>query len=459
MLKKRIFPVIPSLTLFWVAFLTASILAQPLLPAPVPRPAPREPGQKSIEEVWHELEMSTFKKPTFDELGTLHEGYSFEELWEIARTNNPSIRLKSNMIAAASGGRLQAGLYPNPTLTYGGDNLGVDGEAGKHGLAISQEIVTAKKKKLDRAVASYDVSAARKEYSMECLKLQNDLKIAHYELICALLVYKVEQFSQRISTGLLDAALTLQKQGKVKTVDVLQFRTMLNSSQLTLKQAENNQRAAWQRLVSVLGTPELPYQPVRGTVVDRTPPRDWQGTWLQFQQASPQLALSRLKVEQARVYLARQEAERISNVSATFALSQDIPADNTVPFVGISVPLKIYDKNQGNIAKAKAEVAVAAREAERVTLSLHKRLADVFRDYENAKELIEVYETSIIPDSFEALRQIGEIYRAGSVTYLELYHQRQAVVTALLQYINALKMRAVAATQIDGMLLEGTLDF
>jgi hypothetical protein len=128
--------------------------------------SPRDIGQKYIEEVWDELENASFATPTFEELGTLHEGYSFDEIWEIAQHSNPSLRQKASLIAAATGQKIQAGLYPNPILSYNADNLGVNGGVGKHGLSISQTIVTAKKKKLDRTIALYDVAAAKKEYTM-----------------------------------------------------------------------------------------------------------------------------------------------------------------------------------------------------------------------------------------------------------------------------------------------------
>ncbi|MDR2756256.1 MAG: TolC family protein [Planctomycetaceae bacterium] len=458
-----------SLILILTVFGTVSISAQsvsPLLEAPllptIPQqtehPTQRSTGQKYIEEIWHELESASFVTPTFEELGTLHEGYSFEELWEIAQTYNPSLRQKANLITVATGKHLQAGLYPNPMLIYGGDNLSVNGEAGKHGLGISQEIITAKKKKLDRAIASYEVEAARKKYAMECVKLWNDLRIAHIEMLHAILACKVDEFAQNLSRDLLNVALTRQKQGKTQSVDVLQFRTMLNTSDLICKQMENNRLAAWQHLVSIIGTPDLPYQPVRGSLIDHSPTRDWQTTWTQFQQTSPQLALARLKIAQARMSLAREEADRTSNIYATFSLARDIPAESTVPFVGLSVPLKIYNRNQGNILKARAEIAVIQREIERITLLLHKQLSTIFYNHNNACELIQVYETSIIPDSFEALRQIGENYCKEKMNYLELYTQRQAVVNLLIHYIEALKTKSITSILIDGMLLEGTLD-
>jgi outer membrane protein TolC len=256
----------------------------------------------------------------------------------------------------------------------------------------------------------------------------------------------------------LRVAKTLQAEGKSKSIDVLQFQTSVNSAALIYKQTENNRNSKWQNLVSIAGMPDLPYQPVRGSLIDHSPQRNWQTTWIQFQNASPQLELAKVKIERAKSKLTREKAEQISNVNVIFSLAYDVPAKTKVPFVGIGVPLKTFDKNQGNIAKAAAEVAVTNREMDRLTLSFYKRLADVFCKYDNACELIRVYEKSIIPDSFEAMRQIGEDYCKGKMTYHELYAQRQFVVQVLLQYIEALKTKVVSTTLIDGMLLEGTLE-
>lgn len=442
-----------GLACFLMIFLTFPIFAQSGKSHAI-----RESGQKTIDEIWCEMVKKTFVNPSFDELGTLHEGYSFDELLEIAQRSNPSLYRSASKIAAAKGKRNQAGLYPNPRLSYAGDNLGVKGEVGKHGLAITQEIVTAKKQKLDRTAASYDVSAAKKEYSMTQLKLQNDLKIAHYEIIYAILICKVENFAQDLSKDLLRVAKTMHKNDNSKAIDILHFQTMLNAEAVDYKQAENNKLAKWQNLVSIVGVPDLPYQPVRGTLIDHSPQRNWQATWTQLQSVSPQLELAKIKIAQAKVYSNRAKAEQFSNIYATFSLARDIPAKANVPFVGITTPLRIYNKNQGNIARTNAEIAIANREFDCLSLRLHQKLATVFCQYENACEIINVYEKSIIPDSFEALRQIGENYCNGKMTYLDLYAQRKIVINALLKYIEALETKAISVTKIDGMIIEGVLD-
>ena len=188
---------------------------------------------------------------------------------------------------------------------------------------------------------------------------------------------------------------------------------------------------AWRQLISILGCPNWPQQAVCGSLMDEHAARDWDSTWEMMRQGSPQLDVACLKVRQAQANLTRQKAERTPNITGAFSLAQDMTADNTVPFVSISVPLKVFDRNQGNIRKAQAELAAAHREVERVLLSLYADLAEVFRTYQNAADTVMTYETSILPDTFEALQQLNELYHAGSINYLELYTQRHAVLAKL----------------------------
>ena len=417
------------------------------------------PVIKEVEKTLEKIEESGPRKrlPEIEAIGTPHVGISFDEIWQTALQHNPSIRQKQNLIAAAQGARQQAGLYPNPNMTYAGDNLGVDSGAGKHGLGVWQEFVTADKKRLDRNIAGYDIAVARQEYDMECRKLYNDLQIAFACMLHAQIAVQIERYSESLSDELLQAAIQLQKEGKKKSIDVLQFRTNVKESGLQVRLAEHNQRKAWRELITVIGCTDWPQQAVRGSLTENRQPRNWDATWAALRADSPQLDVACLRARQAQANLARQTVERVPNVTAGFSVAQDVTAKNTVPFVSVSVPLKVFDRNQGNIRKARAELASANREVERVLLSLHAELAEVFCTFQSAQESVLTYETEILPDTFKALHELNDLYHQGTIDYLELYTQRHDVLSTLLRYNDALKDQAVSATLIDGMLLKGTI--
>lgn len=419
-----------------------------------PSPVFRETGQ-----TLKQLETEPIPQlPEIEEIGVSHNGISFEEIWNLSMRHNPAIQGKANLVDAAQGAQIQAGLYPNPNLNYAGDNLGIDSAAGKHGLGLSQEFVTGRKKQWDRTIAGHDVNAARYEYEMERRKLYNDLRIAFTTMLHAQLTVQIEQYSERLSHELHQGALKRQKNGNMKSVGVLQFQTSLKKSAMQLCLARNDEQAAWRQLVSLVGCTNWPQQQVRGFLTEQHHPKDWDSTWAQLRAESLQLRLAHVKVQQAHANVARQKAERIPNIMSSFSVAQDVGPQNTVPYVSISVPLRIFDKNQGNIQKAMFELAAANREVERISFSLYQELASVFRDYQNADEMVNTYEKEILPDTFKALHQLNDLYHKGEIDYIELYTQRQDVLETLLRYNDALKSRVIAETLIDGMLLQGTLN-
>ncbi len=83
------------------------------------------------------------------------QGYGLDDFLTLAAQNNPTIRQARLQISAQTGKALQAGLYPNPTLNYIGEQIGVDVEGDKdspgefQGMTMSQRFVTAGKLKAE----------------------------------------------------------------------------------------------------------------------------------------------------------------------------------------------------------------------------------------------------------------------------------------------------------------------
>src|SRR5262245_16019582 len=72
------------------------------------------------------------------------EPFDLNGLISLARTQNPDLSAAAARITEAQGQVVQAGLYPNPTLGYIGNQINDGpGTAGMQGLFFNQDIVTA----------------------------------------------------------------------------------------------------------------------------------------------------------------------------------------------------------------------------------------------------------------------------------------------------------------------------
>src|SRR5947209_7214819 len=76
-------------------------------------------------------------------------------LWDLALTHNPSLREAQADVEAARGRLIQAGKYPNPRLVYEQEELGTkQAEAGALRVQVTQEILTAGKRRLEKGIAT-----------------------------------------------------------------------------------------------------------------------------------------------------------------------------------------------------------------------------------------------------------------------------------------------------------------
>ena len=115
-------------------------------------------------------------------------------------------------------------------------------------------------------------------------------------------------------------------------------------------------------------------------------------------------------------------AEVIPNIDIQATIQDDRGTGGTNGNLQVSMPIPIWNRNQGGIRKAEAEAIAAQRKAERVALDLQARLATVFQQYENARNQAELYSKKggILENSERTLVLIRTGYQADEFGVLDL---------------------------------------
>jgi cobalt-zinc-cadmium efflux system outer membrane protein len=124
----------------------------------------------------------------------------------------------------------------------------------------------------------------------------------------------------------------------------------------------------------------------------------------------------------------------------------------------VGAPVPIFNKNQGNIAAARAEYCRAVQEAQRIDNAIRARLAVASGEYGRAAEAVSVYTSDLLPAAQETLDLAEEAYRAGEQDFIQLLVTRRTYFDTNLAYISARAQLATAQAQIDGYLLSGGLN-
>ncbi len=383
---------------------------------------------------------------------------SLDALQQIAWQSNPTLVQARMAVQEAQGQQVQAGVYPNPEVGWSGADVGMDGTSGQQGAYISQEFITAHKRQLARSTAGHAVVAAEHALEAQHWRVRNAVRWGFYEVLIAEQMVRVNADLLRVAKDAEDITTRSRELKEVTEADVLQAAIEAHRSEVSLYQARNRHRTAWYQLANVLGRPAMAPVPLAGDVTEDLPVIRWDDSLTRLLSLSPELARAQAQLEQARCNLAWQCAQRRANVSVEVGVKYDETVRDTLADVSLGMPLQIFDRNQGNIMSARAALAAATREVERVELDLRNRFAEAFEQYSNNLHQVNVFQATILDKAMKSLDLTAIGYREGEFSYLSLLTAQRTYFAVNLEYLAALQQLWAQAVALDGFLLTGGLD-
>jgi cobalt-zinc-cadmium efflux system outer membrane protein len=384
-------------------------------------------------------------------------GMTLAELEEMAVRCNPTVAQAANRVAAVRGHWVQVGLYPNPRAGYIGAEIGNEGHAGQQGSYVGQEIVTAGKLRLNRSVAEQEVRQAEWAWQAQRQRVLTDVRRSFYDVLVAQRTMELTEQLLRIGEEGVRSTKSLMKAQEVARADVLQAHIEAESARVLLQRARNRHAASWRNLAAVVGNANMPPQRLAGEAWDGLHELTWEDTYNRLLAESPQLAAARAGVARAQATINREYAQRVPNIDLQMAVQYDNATKDTFATVQAGVPIPFFNRNQGNIRKAHAELLAAQNEVQRVQLDLQQRLAAVFEQYATARYQVEKYSQDILPSAQASLDLANKGYRQGEYNYLFLLTAQRTYFQTNLIYLDALQELRTASTAIEGNLLNGSL--
>lgn len=382
---------------------------------------------------------------------------SLPELISIAQANNPTLRQASSQIDATLGKAIQAGLYPNPTIRYSAEQIGVQGTAGEfHGGIISQEFVRGGKLRLSRAKFLERVKVAEANALAQQFRVSNDVSIDFYNVLAW--QHRVE-VQQELIRSAEDSAVTAREafnMGQTNVAEVRRVNVQLQKSRLQLLQLENSLRQS-KRSLSALVSADVSECSLVGSLEHEPLALDFDSLLAELWANSPEIIAARAKLQSDRITVEREYAERISNVTIQGGVGHNFEANETVAVAGVSLPLKFFDRNQGTIQQAQADLQRQCAEIERIQNQLRRDLAMEYENYLTASQYVQQYQQVILPELKETYRLILESYQENRTNWNEALHAQTDYYHSRIEYYDWLAKFRTSEVLIDGMLLHGGL--
>ena len=366
---------------------------------------------------------------------------------------NPELEAFSLEVRAREARALQAGLYKNPNLTFDvQDILGSGGfrkvDSSQSTLLLSQVIeLGGKRTKRERAamthkdLAFWDYETARMNILTRVAKSYTDALTAQEKLKLARELVQLSQKSYNAVKARVEA-------GKVSPIHEVKAQVALSTTQIQLQQAENNRRAAYRRLATFWGSMTPRFQQVTGHLyrIAPVPPFD---TLARHMQSNPDLARWAAEMMQRTAAVDLEEANAVPNLRVGAGARWFEETSDNAFIVEFSIPLQLFDRNQGAIAEARHRVAKAKAEQRAMQLKLNAALATGYTRLANAHSQVTSLKTKILPGARTAFEAVNEGYRFGKFGYLEVLDSQRTWFNARSQFLDALAEYHKAVADVE----------
>jgi cobalt-zinc-cadmium efflux system outer membrane protein len=157
----------------------------------------------------------------------------------------------------------------------------------------------------------------------------------------------------------------------------------------------------------------------------------------------------------ARVQVRIAEVTPMPDVSLKVVVQKDY---TVAPFatsanVEVGVPVPVWDRNQGGVQQAQGQLARALDEAQRVRLDLLAKLADAAERYTSNRQVVELHESSILPDQVRFYKGILQRHQQepDKVPFSEAAYALETFGDSLAVYLAALDAQWKAAVDLAAL--------
>jgi outer membrane protein, heavy metal efflux system len=374
------------------------------------------------------------------------ETLSLDDAILLGIAGNPLLKRAGYQVEVADGQVIQAGLYPNPLISFDGEGLGAGaGSGGETIYRVEQEIVLGGKIGRARAVAESDRLGARAALVSEEFAVASRVTRSYFAAAAANERLKNRQELLDLSDELLKAAATQVDAGSATEPDRLRAEVVWEQAAIELDAARLAAVAARQTLASAIGL-EAPVLLPLTTKVDGVPQfSDLESFVASVLDANSRIEIARISIERARRAHELARAQAMPNLVASIGPRySDIDNETTVD-LGLGMRVPLFDRNQGNIRSALAERLSAGAELRAVQLELLSEVSQAWAAYDAARMATTRYREQLLPKAERTLDMTRQMYERGKTGYLRLLDAQQVVIESRIAYVDSLERLQEAA--------------
>lgn len=420
--------------------LTASEPIQPPAgyAAPVPQPTFVSPSY------------GTYELPADGEDDGPPDGMTLDQAIERLLASNLDLRGKAFEIPQAEADILNAGLRANPVfyadaqlVPYGTYTRNRPGGQTQYDVNVSYPLDVSRKRPSRLLYASRLKEVIEAQYLDEVRRAIDQLYGAFVTVQSARQTVRYAESAVKGFERFAAVTEELYKRDQNTRADVANVKSKLYGAQVGLIDAREALKKAKRDLGTQLNLPPTQAEvlEIRGGFEDHSPPpppeKELIDMALQFR---PDLMAFRLGVRTAEANVRLQKANRFSDV---YVLYQPYTYQDNSPFglksptswaLGVTVPLPLYNRNQGGIVRSQLNVLQSSNELKMLERQIITEVQQALNEYQVTKRMVAEIRGKIVPAAYMVREDTARLYKGGEVNVLVFLEAQRNYQDTVKQY-------------------------
>ena len=353
----------------------------------------------------------------------------------LADASHPGLVAARHDLLAQDGTVQQAGLLPNPSLSL--ERVDTRRDTRETTLQLSQPLELGGKRAARvqaaqrgrEGVAAW-LSQRRAEVRAETLAVWFAVLAAQEQLRLA---QQASELAQRAATATGRRVVA----GKVSPVEETRAQVAASTVKLDLIRAHSALVTARAKLAALWGNPAPCFAQVAGemALLPELPPLASQRELLS---QAPSMQVARAELAQRQAMAQVELSRRVPDVALTVGSKRSEELGRTQAVFGVSVPLPLFDRNQGAVLAAARRVDQARDGLAATASQLEAELVQAREEYASARAQALALQGEILPGAQSAYDAASTGFEYGKFGFLDVLDAQRTLLQAQSHYLTTL---------------------
>jgi cobalt-zinc-cadmium efflux system outer membrane protein len=374
---------------------------------------------------------------------------SLQAAIELTLSASPEVSAAQFEVDAFEGVTLQAKARPNPVISALIEDTRSSSRLAT--LQVNQTIEMGNKREARMEVAAKSLSIATVELASKRAEIRAAVVTAFFDVLIAQERWQLAKSLNELSQRASDSARRRVLAGKVSPVEELKAKVAEANVRIELSQAESELSSARQRLTAMWGNPFPQFLKAIGDIESLPPLPEMTGIQVRLAYA-PLMQRARAEIEHRQSFAELEKRLSVPDLTLSLGARRNEELGLNQAIIGVSIPLQIFDRNQGNLLEAIRRTDKARDELTTTEFRLSSELAQNYERLATSRREVETLRKDIMPGAISAFDSTARGFELGKFNFLDVLDAQRTLFQARSQYLRALSEAHRSAASMERIL-------